>query len=297
MKTHDGLELHVTTHGPDDAPLTVVLSHCWTADEADWHYQVRDLMSHYGHGVRILTWDHRGHGRSQHAPLGDCTIHNLARDMGDVIDAHASRGPVVVAGHSIGGMTMMTLPEMRPDLTARIAGLLFVATSSGRLDTVTLGLPETGRLLKAQIPRILAIRARIHSRSQRRRSPTIERQVVGRFLFGSPARQRDCGLVVDQIINCPPATMSGFYNDLMQHERTDGLTAYDGIPTTVLVGSADRLTPPQHARRLAGAIRGARLVVCPGAGHMLTLERDRLVSDELIQLVDGALAETPSRAG
>lgn len=297
MKTYDGLELHVTAHGPADAPVTAVLAHCWTSDEADWHYQVRDLMTRYGHGIRILTWDHRGHGRSEPAAESQCTIGNLARDMGDVIDTYAPHGRLVVAGHSIGGMTMMELAVARPDLVERIDGLLFVATSSGRLDSVTLGLPETGRLVKAQIPRILALRARLHSRSRRRRSPTIERRVVSRFLFGSPSRQRDCGLVVDQIINCPPATMSGFYRDFMLHERTTGLAAYDGIPTTVLVGSADLLTPPHHARRLASAIRGARLVVCPGAGHMLPLERDRLVSDELIDLVDRALSGTRAHAG
>ena len=194
----------------------------------------------------------------------------------------------MVAGHSIGGMTMSELPAIRPDLIDRIDGLLFVATSSGRLDTVTLGLPETGKFLRSQIPRVLAIRARLHSRSRRRSSPTIERQVVGRFLFGAPTRQRDCGLVVDQLISCPPETMSGFYRDFMHHERTANLAAFDGIPTTVLVGSADLLTPPHHARRIANAIRGARLVVCPGAGHMLPLERDRLVSDELIHMVEAA---------
>jgi pimeloyl-ACP methyl ester carboxylesterase len=289
VKTYDGLQLHVTTYGPADAPVTAVLAHCWTADEADWHYQVRDLMRQYGHAIRIVTWDHRGHGRSDPASERECTISNLARDMGDVIDTYAPHGRLVAAGHSIGGMTMMELAVARPDLVARIDGLLFVATSSGRLDSVTLGLPETGKLVKAQIPRILALRARLHSRSHRRRSPTIERRIVSRFLFGSPSRQRDCGLVVDQIISCPPATMSGFYRDFMLHERTTGLAAYDGIPTTVMVGSADLLTPPHHGRRIASAIRGARLVVCPGAGHMLPLERDRLVSDELIQLLDPAL--------
>ncbi len=289
MKTFDGLDLHVTTHGPEHAPLTVVLGHCWTADSADWHYQVRDLLTEYGHDIRILTWDHRGHGRSQAAPERDCTITHLARDLGDLIDAHAPAGRLVLAGHSIGGMTMMALAEERPDLVSRVDGLLFVSTSSGRLDTVTLGLPETGQLVKAQIPRVLAIRARLHSRSRRRRSPGIERQVVTRFLFGEPARPRDVGLVVDQLINCPPATMSGFYRDCMRHERTAALAAYDGIPTVVLVGSADLLTPPRHARRIAGAVRGARLVVCPRAGHMLPLERPRLVSDELVALVDQAL--------
>lgn len=289
MKTDDGLELHVTTHGPADAAVTVALAHCWTADEADWHYQVRDLLTRYGHDVRILTWDHRGHGHSSPAPEPACTIAHLARDMGAVIDAHAPTGRLVLAGHSIGGMTIMALAQERPDLVERVAGLLFVSTSSGHLDSVTLGLPETGPLIKSQIPRMLALRARLHSRSRRRRSPGIERRVVTRFLFGDPLRPRDVGLVVDQLIACPPATMSGFYRDFMTHERTEALAAFDDVPTVVLVGSRDLLTPPRHGRRIAGAIRGARFVVCPGAGHMLPLERDRLVSDELIELVDGAL--------
>jgi pimeloyl-ACP methyl ester carboxylesterase len=84
--------------------------------------------------------------------------------------------------------------------------------------------------------------------------------------------------------------MSGFYRDLMGHERTDGLKAYDGIPTTVMVGSADVLTPPAHARRLASAIAGARLLVLPGAGHYLPLERDEAVSAELVAAVERVLA-------
>ncbi|MGH3361788.1 MAG: alpha/beta fold hydrolase, partial [Nocardioides sp.] len=81
MRTDDGLDLTVCTRGPDDAAVTVVLAHCWTADMDDWHYQVRDLLGAFGHEVRILTWDHRGHGTSDPAPLADCTIENLGRDM------------------------------------------------------------------------------------------------------------------------------------------------------------------------------------------------------------------------
>lgn len=287
--SHDGLRLHVELHGPDDAPLTVVLAHCWTADTEDWRYQVRDLLSRYGHRVRVLTWDHRGHGRSDAAPRPRCTIDHLARDMGDVIDAFAPDGPLVLAGHSIGGMTMMALADQRPDLLTRVAGALFVSTSSGRLDQVTLGLPETGQLVKAQIPRMLAVRARLVSRPHRRRTPTIERHVVQRFLFGHPLRARDAGLVVDQLINCPPDTMRGFYEDFMHHDRAAALAAYDAVPTRVLVGTRDLLTPPSHARRIAAHVRGARLLVVPGAGHMLPLERDGLVSEQLAELVEGAM--------
>lgn len=296
MRTHDGLELHVRVHGPDDAELTVVLAHCWTADMDDWQYQVRDLLDRFGHEVRILTWDHRGHGESDPAPLRTCTIDNLGRDMGDVIDRFAGTGRLVIAGHSIGGMATMALAEQRPDILARTDGAMFVATSCGDLENVTLGLPEAGRWVKAQIPRVLAARARLLSRRVRRRNPWIESQVVHRFLFGEPMRLRDCGLVIDQLISCPPATMEGFYRDFMNHDRAAALSAFDGIPTRVLVGDRDVLTPVEHARKLAAGIATARLMIAPGAGHMLPLERDRLVSDELAELVSASLAATSDRA-
>jgi len=296
VRTHDGLRLHVRTHGPDDAPLTVALAHCWTADTADWHYQVRDLLSAFGHEVRIVTWDHRGHGQSDESPLAACTIDNLARDMAQVLDTYAPEGRLVLAGHSIGGMTMMALAEQRPDLVGRVDGALFVATSPGGLSGVNLGLPEMGPIVKAQIPRILALRAKLLSRADRRRLPIVERRIVRRFLFGAPLRPRDTGLVVDQIINCPPATMEGFYRDCMRHERTAALAAYDHIPTRVLVGDRDLLTPPDHARRIAAGVAGARLVLAPGAGHMLPLEREELVSRHLVELVADAQASLRARA-
>ncbi|MGH3335042.1 MAG: alpha/beta fold hydrolase, partial [Nocardioides sp.] len=280
MRTHDGLELTVCPRGPDDARVTVVLAHCWTADMDDWHYQIRDLLEVFGPGVRILTWDHRGHVSSDPAPLRDCTIENLARDMADVVDTHAGTGRLVIAGHSIGGMATLALAEQRPDILARTDGVLFVSTSSGDLESVTLGLPEAGRWLKAQIPRLLAARARLLSRKVRRRSPRIESEVAHRFLFGQPMRLRDCGLVIDQLINSPPATKEGFYRDFMTHDRVAALAEFDGIPTRVLVGDRDVLTPVAHARKIAAGIPSARLVIAPGAGHMLPLERDQLVSGE-----------------
>src|SRR4051795_7955886 len=116
MQTHDGHQLSVTTYGPSDAPVTVFLAHCWTLNQHGWHYQVRDLQREFGHGIRIVTWDHRGHGNSDGAVKADCTIANLARDMSDVIDAYAPTGKLVIAGHSIGGMTTMVLAGQRPEL-------------------------------------------------------------------------------------------------------------------------------------------------------------------------------------
>jgi pimeloyl-ACP methyl ester carboxylesterase len=285
MRTFDGLELDVRTYGPEDVPVTVVLAHCWTLNQDDWHYQVRDLQREFGHRVRIVTWDHRGHGGSAPAPRGDCTIDNLARDMADVIATYAPTGKLVLAGHSIGGMTMMALAEQRPEVFDRVVGVAFVSTSSGQLDTVTLGLPEMGPFLRAQIPRMLALRSRTLTLRARRRAPIIERRVVRKFLFGEPMRLVDSALTIDGIINCSSATMRGFYEDCMRHDRAAGLKVLEGVPTQVLVGSRDRLTPPEHARRIADAVEGAVLTVAPGAGHMLPLERDELVSGVLVRLI------------
>lgn len=294
--TEDGLRIHVTVRGREDAPLTVLLSHCWTAEESDWHYQVTDLLARYGRDVRIITWDHRGHGRSDRARESQCTIPHLARDLGLVVDTYAPDGPLVVAGHSVGGMTITAIPEERPDLMPRIVGALFVSTTSGELRKVTLGLPAAaGAVMRDRLPFILANRSRMLSRSRREKYPVIERQIARRFLFGTPARPRDVGHVVDQLVHAWPETMSGFFRDMMEHDRIGNLSAFDDIPATVLVGTRDLLTPPEHAGKIAQGIRGARLLVAPGAGHYLPFERRELVSEELIALVDGALARTSRR--
>lgn len=295
--TEDGLRIHVTVRGREDAPLTVLLSHCWTAEESDWHYQVTDLLARYGHDIRLITWDHRGHGRSDRAPEAACTIPLLTRDLGLVIDTYAPEGPLVVAGHSVGGMAITAIPEERPDLMPRIAGVLFVSTTSGELSKVTLGLPAaTGPILRDRLPFVLASRSRMLSLSRRERFPVMERQIAKRFLFGRPARPRDVGHVVDQLIHAWPETMSGFFKDMMAHDRIGNLAAFDDIPATVLVGSRDLLTPPEHAGKIAQGIRGARLLVAPGAGHYLPFERRELVSDELCVLVDRALARAAGQA-
>ncbi|HWU32845.1 MAG TPA: alpha/beta hydrolase [Marmoricola sp.] len=283
--TSTGIDLAVDVYGRESAPLTIALAHCWTADRHDWDNQVRDLLAEFGHDVRIIAWDHRGHGESTKISKGDCTVANLAKDMGELLDAYASSGKLLLAGHSIGGMTMCALAEERPDLIARTVGAAFVSTSSGGMDTVTLGLPEMGQTIRAQIPRMLALRSRTLSNRARRRAPVVERLLVRNFVLGQPMHLADAAYVVEGVINSPAATVVGFYEDMMNnHERTAALKAFEGIPTRVLVGSRDVLTPIPHGRRIANAIPNAELLVAPEAGHMLPLERAELISATLIKL-------------
>ena len=291
MRTHDGLQLHVRAEGPIDAPVSVVLVHCWTSDHDAWRYQLRDLRARYGHGIRIVAYDQRGHGQSDPAPKHAARIEHLGRDLGDVIDEYAPQGRLVLAGHSIGGMSVMELGLQRPQLfRERVGGVCFIATSAGRLRSVTLGLPDIGPWVKDHIPYVLAFRSRTLSRKQRLRAPIIESLVVRRFLFGDTMRLRDHMLTVEGLVNVPGSTMTGFFEDLMHHDRHGHLEeTLDGIPTLVLVGERDVLTPPEHARHLARHVPQARLIISPGAGHMLPLERDRHVSEMLCSLVDPLL--------
>jgi pimeloyl-ACP methyl ester carboxylesterase len=291
LRTRDGLDLHVHVEGPQGAGVTVVLAHCWTSDHDSWRYQVRDLRHRFGDSLRVVSYDHRGHGASDETPRDAATIDNLGRDLAELIDAHAPSGDLVLAGHSIGGMTLMALAEHRPELYAeRVRGVLFVATSGGSLHEVTLGLPRIGRRARAQIPTMLALRSRMLSRRQRRRVPMVEAMVARRFLFGDDMRLRDHALAVEGLINTPAASLCGFFEDIMRHDRVEGLSAFAEVPVHVMVGDKDRLTPPSHAELLAEKMPGATLTIAPGAGHMLPLERDALVTDALVGLVERAQA-------
>jgi len=286
--TVDGLRLHVHVSGDPDADVTVVMAHGWTQSLHTWRYQARDLAEAVSPRVRLVRYDHRGHGRSDGTAERDATVDNLARDLSAVIDEYVPGGPLVLAGHSMGAMAMMALAEHRPQLYAeRVVGAVFVSTSGGRLDRVTLGLPRAlGARVRNRLPRLLAMRARMLSRRKRRRPPTIESQVVRRFLLGRPIRRSDHRLVLDDLVATPADSMCGFFSDLMRHDRSAALAAFETVPTHVLVGDCDRLTPPVHARRLATEMPWADFTVLVGAGHMLPLERDRAVTQAIADLVN-----------
>jgi len=290
VRTHDGLTLHVRVDGPADAPLTVVALHGWTEDHEYWRYQVRDVRMRFGHDVRIITFDMRGHGLSDPTPYAAATIENLGRDLSDLIDTYVPTGRLLLLGHSMGGMTIMELCDIRPELfQERVVGVLFTNTSAGDLHDITLGLPRTGKRIKAQIARVLYFRAKRLTRKQRLRAPIIESMVARRFLFGDTYRLRDHMLIVESLINCPPSTMRGFFDDMMAHDRHAHVEILADVPTRILAGEKDLLTPVAHSRRLAAAIPGSRLIITPGCGHMMALERDEHVSEQLIEMLSPAL--------
>jgi pimeloyl-ACP methyl ester carboxylesterase len=293
--TDDGVRLHVELDGDPGAPLTVVLSHGFTARLVEWDVQRAALRPR----ARLVLWDQRGHGRSGWTRLSAATINRTGRDLGEVLDAVVPSGPVVLAGHSMGGMSIMALARQRPELFGdRVVGIFLLATSAG-------GLVETGVLarlialvrrlgLLSRYLRLLQAVAPLLERS-RRRGTRLGRRVTRRLLFGrddaDPASVR---LVQDLLEETPLPVAMAFYATFLEHDDTAALEVLGRVPVSVVAATHDRLTPAAHGRRIAELIgANAELVVVPGAGHSVNLTRAEIVDRAFLRLLDRVEGSPP----
>ncbi|MFC4949447.1 alpha/beta fold hydrolase [Pseudonocardia sp. GCM10023141] len=289
----DGASLNVRIDGPADAPVTVVLVHGWTLDLGTWGPVAESLLATTP--ARVVRYDHRGHGRSAAVDESTMTIEQAADDLAAVLDQVAPSGPLVLAGHSMGGMTIMALAEQHPHVLARVAGVALVSTASGGLEQATLGLPGPGVVAFRAVERRLYPSRRWRTQ-QRLGNPTLLRPALRWLLVGPSSSPEAVRITVETVAACRPLTVSGFRATLEAHDRDVALAAFREIPTVVLVGSRDKLTPVRYARRLVAALPNAWLTVYPGAGHMLPVERVTAVSARIRGLVDRALVPAPTPA-
>jgi len=281
--TSDGTRLALHWQGPRDAPLTLVLAHGWTLDSRAWAPIAAPLSADAGgDGVRVLCYDHRGHGHSDPAPPGTTTIAQLADDLAELLHSEVE-GPVVLGGHSMGGMAIMGLAERHPDLVAqRVLGAVFIATSCGDLIPISFGLRPRPARVVARIENRL-MRAESISRRLRGRERTVGRAGLVRpgvrwLLFGKHPRRADVDLTAQCMAQSRPANIVDFRPTFDDHDRATALAAFTDIPTLVLAGTLDRLIPVHHAEAIAAQLPDAELVRYADAGHMVQLERvDQIV--------------------
>jgi pimeloyl-ACP methyl ester carboxylesterase len=298
VTTDDGVPLHVEVDGDPDSPLTVVLSHGFTARLVEWDLQRAALRDR----ARLVLWDQRGHGRSGWTKLTKATIDRTGRDLGQVLDATTPTGPVVLAGHSMGGMSVLALARQRPELFGdRVVGVFLLATSAGGLvETGPLGLfiklVRKLRLLSLYL-RFLQLVAPLLERF-RRRGTRLGRRVTRRLLFGADdADLANVRLVQELLEETPYPVAMAFYATFLDHDETAALEVLRRVPVTVVAATHDRLTPAAHGRAIADRIGGdAELVVVPGAGHSVNLTRTDVVDAAFVRLLD-RVEESRRKAG
>lgn len=267
----DGVAINVEVDdGPDDEP-TVVFVHGWMCTLDTWHYQRLALRGR----CRMVLMDQRSHGRSGRAKASSSTIEQLADDLDRVITECAPRGPVVLVGHSMGGMTIQQLAADRPDLFGdRVVGVALISTSSGRLMRGSPGLERLAPVIRMS-GAILDWGRAFNSYS-----------VVRRWAVGPDAQERHVDMVDEMILQAPTHVVLDFYAAFTTLDLTTGLKGLGVAETVVMCGTKDMLTPIKHSRRLAKAIPDARLVELEGAGHMVVFEAHQAVTEALEDLLE-----------
>ena len=276
----DGTELYGEAFGPDDAH-TVVLAHGWTEQLAYWGPVIQRLRAQ---GLHVVAYDLRGHGRSHPGADGDYALDRFGEDLEAVLAAAGAGGDgdlATVVGHSLGAMSIAAWAEHHdPRARARAAALL--NTGLGDLITGHLLLPQMARFLNHP----WASRAVLGSRAPVPPFSTPVQQAVIRYTaFGPHASRGDVAFYERMLIETPPDVRAATGVALSRMDLWHAVANLT-IPTLVIAGAGDRLTPPEHARRIAEALPyPAGLIELPDTGHMSPLERPREVAEALEGLI------------
>jgi pimeloyl-ACP methyl ester carboxylesterase len=273
------------------APVTVVFSHGYCLSQDSWHFQRAALRG----VVRTVHWDQRSHGRSgrgvaQHRDDEPVTIEQLGRDLKAVIDAAAPEGPLVLVGHSMGGMTVMALADQYPELIReRVVGVAFVGTSSGRLGEVNYGLPVAGvnavRRVLPGVLKALGQRAELVEKG-RRATADLFAGIIKRYSFASRDVDPAVARFAERMIESTPIdVVAEYYPAFNDHDKTEALVHFAELPVLVLAGVQDLVTPSEHSEAIADLLPDAELVLVPDAGHLVMLEHPEVVTDRLADLL------------
>jgi pimeloyl-ACP methyl ester carboxylesterase len=283
----DGTRLHAEIENDDRSDLAIVFCHGWTLTQDSWHFQ-RKALRDLG---RLVFWDHRGHGRSASSDRTGYSLPTLAHDLRAVIDQTVPPGtPVILVGHSMGGMSIMRFADEYPDrIGTQVVAAGLLCTSSGSLSEVTLGLPAAlARFNHRVLPHGIRAAGAASQLLERIRhlgrgaSLLVEDYVA----FGPDASPAAVHFAEEMMGATRMAAVADLFGSMIGHPEIAACTPLADIETLIIAAENDMLTPVEHSLTIATKCPNARLEVISTAGHMAMLERPALVSDHLGDLIE-----------
>jgi len=254
-----GSDLHydVRGHGP-----AVLFLHAFPLGLVMWDEQAAALEADH----RVVRFDCRGFGGSP-ATDGILTMERIADDAAALLD-HLGISKAVVCGCSMGGYAAFALQRRHAD---RLRGLVLADTRAGadapeaRANRATLGekvrREGSGAAAEAFVPKLLG------ETSHASRPELVER--VRAIILGNPP-----GGIADALAGLGARADS---TPTLREVR---------VPTLVVCGEEDALTPVSESESIQRAIAGARLEVIPKAGHLANLENPQAFNAALRGLLD-----------
>ena len=291
VTTPDGVPLAVREVGPADAPVTVVFAHGFCLRMGAFHFQRMRLSDEWGPQVRMIFYDQRGHGRSGDAPPETYTIAQLGMDLETVLQVIAPRGPVVVVGHSMGGMTVLSHARQYPHHYGnRIVGAALISSAAEGVAKSPLG-----EILNN--PALEAVRRAARSAPKLvQRGRNVGRSVIGPILRAASYADLNVSPSVvafseRMMLDTPIPTLMEFLHALEVHDETAALPTLATIPTLIVCGDHDLVTPDEYSTKMADALPDSELIIVAKSGHLVLLSKPEPINDGLVRLVKRA---TPS---
>jgi pimeloyl-ACP methyl ester carboxylesterase len=288
----DGTRILVESYGPEEpATPTAVLVHGFCLSGRSWHEQVEALQDR----VRLVTYDQPGHSRSSAPRSGEYDLDLLADALATVIDEAApSDGRLLLVGHSTGGMAALALARLDPGLFERRVGALLLLSTAAKLGGANVALTA-------------ALRGAARARAALERTPRIGRRFEGLarpsdLTFGIArsvgfVRTEDpryIRFVEEEVLKTPLETIIGLSRVILDVDEEEVLETID-VPTVVVVGTEDRLTPIRHARRMAELNPDVEVVELEGTGHVVQMSAAETVN-ALIERLTSEVAGRPVEA-
>lgn len=270
VRASDGVWINVEVDEADQKRPVVVFVHGWVCTLDAWHYQRLAMRG----SVRMVFMDLRSHGASGRSGGSNSTLHDLASDLATVLAEVAPSGPVILVGHSMGGMSIMQLAIDEPELFERdVRGVVLISTSSGQMMNGSPALRRVVPLLRVASP-VLEWGRSFNSFS-----------ILKRWALGPGAHERYVDMTDEMLLRAPLHVLTDFYPNFVELDLTPGLKVVSQAHSAVVCGTDDQLTPLAHSRRLARGIAGSRLVVVEGAGHMVMFEANAKVTGVIEDVV------------
>ncbi|MEU0524467.1 alpha/beta fold hydrolase [Streptomyces niveus] len=278
-RSADGSRLHIEVYGSEGAPA-IVLIHGWTCSTLFWAAQIDALSADH----RVIVYDQRGHGRSPAVGRGGYTTDALADDLEAVLGATLAPGEkAVLAGHSMGGMTLMAASS-RPAFREHAAAALLCSTGSSKLVAESRVVPMRPGRLRTRLTRLI-----LGARAPLGPVTPVSKRILRYGTMGpgtAPDRVAACARIVHA---CPRAVRVAWSHVLGELDLDAGVGELR-VPTAVVAGTADRLTPPVLARRLAERLPDCvGITELTGMGHMTPVEAPEAVTAVIRGLADDHL--------
>jgi pimeloyl-ACP methyl ester carboxylesterase len=242
----NNLDVAYNDHGDGDIPI--VLLHGFPLDKRMWESQVQALSGEF----RIITPDLRGHGESQVTP-GPYTMELLAEDVKSFLDA-MNLQQVVLGGFSMAGYVAFSFYRKYPE---RVNSLML-------LDTRPQPDSEDGKKGREDMAQL----------AEREGAGPIAERLIPRLLSADTvANRQDIVNTVSAMINqCPVDGIAGDLRGMALRGDSSDLLSQISVPTLIVVGDQDAITPPAESQNMASIIPSSTLVEISGAGHLSNLE-------------------------